>query len=703
MNPQEPGVLKSLAGKAICRKCHPRCKRCTAYGFHAQACSECTGFRRGEQCEDECPQDHYADDVRRECFKCHPECKDCTGPGPEKCIQCHNFKIYQGDPNDNSTSFNCTSKCPKEYPHTVWAKQLDQSSYCSLKPERAGFGSNGDSTETIMFLAIAFIVLLLLFACLIISSLHCRQKAKIKKDTVNMTRVLAGYEDAEPLRPTNVGANRSKLLSIRQDQLSISERLGSGAFGEVYKGVWQPESDPGKPKCPKIPVAIKMLNVSNRDYGGSKEFLDEAYVMASLNHDNILHLLAVCMTDKMMLITQLMPFGSLLEYVKKNKDDRKKINSKKLLNWSTQIAKGMAYLEDKRLVHRDLAARNVLLYTNTKVKIADFGLAKLLVDSNEYKAAGGKMPIKWLALECIRHRIFTTKSDVWAFGVTIWEILTFGCRPYEGINARDVPEKIEAGEKLKQPAICTLDVYCTLLSCWQIEADSRPSFKELVTEFQQYASDPGRYVVIEGDPYCKTIQYAGPDEKDIIRTLARQHLNQEAIIDMDQLTNAKRLSQSMPGPSNTQPIANALKMYNLSTRTKLPDDDETDSNREIGIGNIRLDLPLDDDDYLMPTCQSDSNATPGYMDLIGTPACVENAEYLMNATASIPTPSTSSSSAASSSRPATLTPISAPTQTIGIPVVNSHPLENGEPDSDREYYNDLQRELQPLQTNETTV
>lgn len=136
--------------------------------------------------------------------------------------------------------------------------------------------------------------------------------------------------------------------------------------------------------------------------------------MASVDHPNLLRLLAVCMTSEMMLVTQLMPAGCLLHYVKQH---RHNIGSKFLLSWCHQIAKGMAYLEEKRLVHRDLAARNVLLQPGNVVKITDFGLAKLLdVNEEVYKAGGGKMPIKWLALECIQHRIFTHKSDVWAFG-----------------------------------------------------------------------------------------------------------------------------------------------------------------------------------------------------------------------------------------------------------------------------------------------
>ncbi|XP_031623661.1 epidermal growth factor receptor [Contarinia nasturtii] len=695
-NKEELTILKPLVGKAICRKCHPRCKQCTGYGFHSQICQKCAGYKRGEQCEDECPPDHYADEEHRECFPCHKDCRGCNSAGPNNCVQCWNYKIFEGEPSDNSTSFNCTQTCPTTHPHQNF-HSLKQP-FCSAISAKADF-ADGESTETIMYLAIAFVVLLLLFAVLIMSSLHFRQKAKIKKETVGMTRVLAGFEDAEPLRPSNVGANLSKLMVIKEDELSMGDLLGRGAFGEVYKGIWLYESS--KNKKSKVPVAIKQLTNgdNSRKYIAGKEFLEEAYIMATVEHVNILRLLAVCMTDKMMLVTQLMQFGSLLEVVKAKKG---KICSLKLLSWSTQIAKGMAYLEERRLVHRDLAARNVLVNTMNNVKIADFGLAKLLSnDSDEYVESGRKMPIKWLALECIRNRLFTTKSDVWAFGVTIWEIISFGKRPYEDIAAINVPEEIEAGKKLEMPEICTLEVYCVLLSCWQIDADSRPTFKILVDEFEKFKSDPGRYLHIPGDSYYRSPQYTGHDDKDLIRTLARQHINQESIVDIDMMTNPNRMSQSKPGPSNAQPIANALRQYNLAGRAKLPDDDETDSNREIGLGNIRLDLPLDDDDYLMPTCQSESNATPGYMDLIGTPACVDNPEYLMNNNvSSIQTafPSTTRVSAtAVSSR--------LPTQTIGIPVLGdkTHALDNIEQDSDREYYNDLQRELQPLQTNETTV
>jgi len=196
---------------------------------------------------------------------------------------------------------------------------------------------------------------------------------------------------------------------------------------------------------------------------------------------------------------------------------------------------GMAYLEEKRLVHRDLAARNVLVQTPNCVKITDFGLAKLLdINEDEYKAAGGKMPIKWLALECIQHRIFTHKSDVWAFGVTVWELFTYGGRPYEHVSARDVPDILEKGERLCQPSICTIDVYMIMIKCWMIDADSRPAFKELADEFAKMSRDPGRYLVIQGDKLMRLPSFSPQDQREMIQSLSSAMGGSEAVVDAEE-------------------------------------------------------------------------------------------------------------------------------------------------------------------------
>lgn len=497
------GNIKELGERVtvVCRKCHPLCVKCSGFGIHKQVCTVCNGFKRGDQCVDECPPDHFIDTDAKACSPCYHECRGCTGPTSTDCLKCQNLKVFLDDSGSSKyPAFNCTETCPENMPNKIFYDEQQQNQidepYCSKLPS----GPNAATAKTPTVLVIILVLAVLVLVILSIVGYTCRQKAIAKKEAVKMTMVLTGCEDNEPLRPTNVKPNLAKLRIVKEGELRRGGMLGFGAFGKVYKGVWVPEGE-----NVKIPVAIKVLK-EGTSANASKEFLEEAYIMASVDHPNLLQLLAVCMTNQMMLITQLMPLGCLLDYVRTHKE---KIGSKAFLNWCTQIARGMAYLEEKRLVHRDLAARNVLVQTPNCVKITDFGLAKLLdINEDEYKAAGGKMPIKWLALECIQHRRFTHKSDVWAFGVTIWEILSYGNRPYENLSARNVPELIENGLKLPQPNICTLDIYCIMVSCWMLDVDSRPTFKHLAERFAEMARDPGRYLVIPGDKFMRLPSYS---------------------------------------------------------------------------------------------------------------------------------------------------------------------------------------------------
>lgn len=394
------------------------------------------------------------------------------------------------------TDFNCTETCPLDYYKTFPEEHsLVGDPFCSLTP--AAIKKEDDFN---IFIVSGSVVATTLAFFLVGFTIYVKcRRMKNKENTVKMTLALTGLDDNEPLRPTGLKPNLAKLRIIKEEEMRKGGILGYGAFGNVYKGVWVPEGE-----NIKIPVAIKVLH-EGTNVNTSKEFLDEAYIMATVDHPNLLQLLAVCMTSQMMLVTQLMPLGCLLDFVRNNKE---RIGSKPLLNWCTQIARGMAYLEERRLVHRDLAARNVLVQTSTCVKITDFGLAKLLdINEEQYKAAGGKMPIKWLALECIQHRVFTHKSDVWAFGITIWEVLTYGGRPYENVPARNVPELLEKGERLPQPPICTIDVYMIMVKCWMLDAESRPCFKELAEEFAKMSRDPGRYLAIKGDKYMRLPSY----------------------------------------------------------------------------------------------------------------------------------------------------------------------------------------------------
>ena len=497
VNPQER-KLKAMVGKAICRPCHPLCKRCSGYGFHQDVCQECHFFEENQQCTRECSGDYYEDN--KTCKPCSGECKGCYGPLSSQCRNgCQNLKVFTngGSPESLSAEYNCTRTCPDDSPHKIYNDE-GRDPYCSADPLNVQPLISSD--KSISAIIGGVVGCILLFGVFIsVFGYQWKQRAKFKENTAKMTQGMIGLEDHEPLRPTNIKPNLAKLQIIKESELRRGGILGFGAFGTVHKGVWVPAGE-----NVKIPVAVKELK-EGTNTNNNKEILEEAHIMATVDHPNLLQLLALCMTSKMMLVTQLMPLGCLLDYVRNNQD---KIGSKTLLNWCTQIARGMAYLEEHSIVHRDLAARNVLVQNPTTVKITDFGLAKLLdVHEDEYKAEGGKMPIKWLALECITHRIFNHKSDVWSFGVTVWELLTYGERPYDNIQARDVPGLLDKGERLRQPNMCTLEVYMILIKCWTVDPEARPCFQDLKTEFAKMAQDPGRYLSIPGDHLMRLPSY----------------------------------------------------------------------------------------------------------------------------------------------------------------------------------------------------
>uniref|UniRef100_A0A8B9CJV2 Receptor protein-tyrosine kinase n=1 Tax=Anser brachyrhynchus TaxID=132585 RepID=A0A8B9CJV2_9AVES len=419
----------------------------------------------------------------------------CWGPGPTQCVACERFLRGQ----ECVASCNLLDGAVRE--HTNGTRCLPCHPEC--QPQNGTETCFGSVTSIIAGVVGALLVVVLLLITVV-----CVKRRRQQERKHTMRRLLQETEVGtspggvpilcvsppsqllltcalqlvEPLTPSGALPNQAQMRILKETELKKVKVLGSGAFGTVYKGIWIPDGE-----SVKIPVAIKVL----RENTSPKE----AYVMAGVGSPYVSRLLGICLTSTVQLVTQLMPYGCLLDYVRENKDH---IGSQDLLNWCVQIAKGMSYLEEVRLVHRDLAARNVLVKSPNHVKITDFGLARLLdIDETEYHADGGKVPIKWMALESILRRRFTHQSDVWSYGVTVWELMTFGAKPYDGIPAREIPDLLEKGERLPQPPICTIDVYMIMVKCWMIDSECRPKFRELVTEFSRMARDPQRFVVIQ--------------------------------------------------------------------------------------------------------------------------------------------------------------------------------------------------------------
>ncbi|CAI9728992.1 epidermal growth factor receptor-like isoform X2 [Octopus vulgaris] len=507
-HPTYKNKMKQMSGKILCVPCHKECETCFGEGNYS--CKKCRNFEMQPYCTSKCSSNYFSDREQMKCIECHNECLNgCHGPTSSDCAACRNLKIYL---NNNQTMFNCTAVCPSFKPYSIQDEELRGRTVCvdDSHPVILAKIQEKQKKTSYTIIGAVFGVLMIILSTGVAIYFSCKRRREIAAVT-KLNAAMLGYDENEPLNPTDIKPDLAQLRLIKESELRKGGIIGSGAFGTVYKGFWIPDGE-----NVKIPVAIKVLQEGTSP-SQNKELLEEARVMCSVDQQCCIRILAVCMTAQMMLITPLMPLGCLLDYIRKN---QKAIGSQVLLNWCTQIAKGMAYLEGRAIVHRDLAARNVLLQTPNQIRITDFGLAKLLdYNEEEYIAAGGKMPIKWLALECIQHRIFTHKSDVWSYGVTVWELFTYGQRPYENVRAAHVPDLLEKGERLPQPNICTIDVYMIMIKCWMLDAESRPSFKELEVEFGKMSRDPGRYLVIEGDKLMRlpSLTY---DKRDLLQSLS---------------------------------------------------------------------------------------------------------------------------------------------------------------------------------------
>ncbi|CAH8584664.1 unnamed protein product [Schistosoma turkestanicum] len=286
------------------------------------------------------------------------------------------------------------------------------------------------------------------------------------------------------------------LLEVNRDNFEFIKKLGQGSFGEVWYGTWNN----------RMAVAIKKLLGNNNM--NQKRFLNEAELMHRLNHPNIVKLLAVCTFpyhQPTYIISELMENGSLKQYMQKLNPE--KIKMKNLLEMMNDVVKGMVYLEEQHYVHRDLRASNILVDSKNRLKVADFGLAHLLSDTDEYIGTfETKYPVRWTAPEGILKQAYSTKSDVWSFGILIHEILTFCELPYKEFTVNEVKIRVCSGYRLPRPILrisstdfilhvddqyevpkrknletfmCPISIYNKLLECWHASPDERPSFNSL--------------------------------------------------------------------------------------------------------------------------------------------------------------------------------------------------------------------------------
>ncbi|OCT80310.1 proto-oncogene tyrosine-protein kinase ROS-like [Xenopus laevis] len=289
---------------------------------------------------------------------------------------------------------------------------------------------------------------------------------------------------------------KENLPSFPREKLTLCVFLGSGAFGEVYEGT---AIDILGPETGIREVAVKTLKSDATDHE-KIEFLKEAHIMSQFDHPNILKLLGVCLfNEPQYIILELMDGGDLLTYLRGARANTSMQNpllsTLDLLDISENISRGCAYLERMRFVHRDLAARNCLVsvkeYNNLSriVKIGDFGLARDIYKCDYYRKNGeGLLPVRWMAPESLIDGIFTCRSDVWSFGIVLWEVFTMGQQPYPGFSNSEVLHHVRSGQRMDSPVNCPDDVWDLIKKCWAQDPWKRPAFSYLQKQLEKLKS-----------------------------------------------------------------------------------------------------------------------------------------------------------------------------------------------------------------------
>uniref|UniRef100_A0A8D0AV46 Ephrin type-A receptor 6 n=1 Tax=Sander lucioperca TaxID=283035 RepID=A0A8D0AV46_SANLU len=280
---------------------------------------------------------------------------------------------------------------------------------------------------------------------------------------------------------------------IDPSRIRIERVIGAGEFGEVCSGRLR---TPGKKE---IAVAIKTLK------GGyverqRRDFLREASIMGQFDHPNIIRLEGVVTKSKpVMIVVEYVENGSLDSFLRQHDGHFTVIQ---LVGMLRGIASGMKYLSDMGYVHRDLAARNILVNSNLVCKVSDFGLSRVLEDDPEaaYTTTGGKIPIRWTAPEAISYRKFSSASDAWSYGIVMWEVMSYGERPYWEMSNQDVILSIEEGYRLPAPMGCPVALHQLMLHCWQKERSHRPKFTDVVTFLDKLIRNPSSLLCSPGSP-----------------------------------------------------------------------------------------------------------------------------------------------------------------------------------------------------------
>ncbi|XP_074963514.1 fibroblast growth factor receptor 2 isoform X12 [Phalacrocorax aristotelis] len=435
------------------------------------------------------------------------------------------------------TLYNVTEADAGEYICKVsnYIGEANQSAWLSVLPSIQAPEKEKEYTTSPDYLEIAiYCIGVFLIACMVLTVILCRMKNTTKKPDFSSQPAVHKLTKRIPLRrQVTVSADSSSSMNSNTPLVRITTRLSSTADAPMLAGVSEYElpEDPkwefprdkltlGKPLgegCfgqvvmaeavgidkdrPKeaVTVAVKML----KDDATEKDLSDLVSEMEMMKmigkHKNIINLLGACTQDgPLYVIVEYASKGNLREYLRArrppgmeysfdiNRVPEEQMTFKDLVSCTYQLARGMEYLASQKCIHRDLAARNVLVTENNVMKIADFGLARDINNIDYYKkTTNGRLPVKWMAPEALFDRVYTHQSDVWSFGVLMWEIFTLGGSPYPGIPVEELFKLLKEGHRMDKPANCTNELYMMMRDCWHAVPSQRPTFKQLVEDLDR--------------------------------------------------------------------------------------------------------------------------------------------------------------------------------------------------------------------------
>ncbi|XP_021100973.1 cytoplasmic tyrosine-protein kinase BMX isoform X7 [Heterocephalus glaber] len=261
----------------------------------------------------------------------------------------------------------------------------------------------------------------------------------------------------------------SGIWELRREEIALLKELGRGQFGVVQLGKWKGQYD----------VAVKMIKEGSMS---EDEFFQEAQTMMKLSHPKLVKFYGVC-SEKypIYIVTEYITNGCLLNYLKGH---GKGLEPSQLLEMCYDVCEGMAFLESQQFIHRDLAARNCLVDSNLSVKVSDFGMTRYVLDDQYVSSVGTKFPVKWSAPEVFHYFKYSSKSDVWAFGILMWEVFSLGKQPYDLYDNSQVVVKVSQGHRLYRPQLASDTIYQIMYSCWHELPEKRPTFQQLLSSIE---------------------------------------------------------------------------------------------------------------------------------------------------------------------------------------------------------------------------